>query len=126
MVTSTDILNARILVVDDNEANIRLLSARDGNLGIQLARSNQPDVILMDINLPGISGIEALKILREDPATAHIPVVALSANAMPRDIEKGLQAGFFRYLTKPIKVTEFMDTLDVALEFAAQAVVQSK
>ena len=67
----------------------------------------------MDINLPGISGIEALKILREDPATAHIPVVALSANAMPRDIEKGLQAGFFRYLTKPIKVNEFMDTLEV-------------
>jgi CheY-like chemotaxis protein len=67
----------------------------------------------MDINLPGISGIEALKILREDPATAHIPVVALSANAMPRDIEKGLQAGFFRYLTKPIKINEFMDTLDV-------------
>ena len=66
----------------------------------------------MDINLPGISGIEALKILREDPITAHIPVVALSANAMPRDIEKGLQAGFFRYLTKPIKVDEFMETLD--------------
>ena len=63
----------------------------------------------MDINLPGISGIEALKILRDDPATAHIPVVALSANAMPRDIEKGLEAGFFRYLTKPIKVDEFME-----------------
>ena len=103
---------------------MRLLSARDGNLGIQLARANQPEVILMDINLPGISGIEALKILREDPATAHIPVVALSANAMPRDIEKGLQAGFFRYLTKPIKVNEFMQTLDVALEFARQAAVQ--
>ena len=99
---------------------MRLLSARDGNLGIQLARANQPEVILMDINLPGISGIEALRILREDPATAHIPVVALSANAMPRDIEKGLQAGFFRYLTKPIKVNEFMETLDVALEFARQ------
>ena len=76
----------------------------------------------MDINLPGISGIEALKILRDDPATAHIPVVALSANAMPRDIEKGLEAGFFRYLTKPIKVNEFMDTLDVALEFAERHV----
>ena len=74
----------------------------------------------MDINLPGISGIEALKILREDPATAHIPVVALSANAMPRDIEKGLEAGFFRYLTKPIKVNEFMDTLNAALEFAEE------
>ena len=74
----------------------------------------------MDINLPGISGIEALKILREDPETAHIPVVALSANAMPRDIERGLAAGFFRYLTKPIRVDEFMKTLDVALEFAEQ------
>ena len=72
----------------------------------------------MDINLPGLSGIQALKILREDPATAHIPVLAISANAMPRDIEKGLEAGFFRYLTKPIKVNEFMHTLEVALNFA--------
>jgi len=121
-----------LLYVEDNPANlklieqliarrsdIRLLSARDGNLGIQLAREHLPDVILMDINLPGISGIEALKILREDAATAHIPVVALSANAMPRDIEKGLHAGFFRYLTKPIKVNEFMETLEEAMEFAA-------
>jgi len=127
-----------LLYVEDNPANLklveqliarrpdmRLLSARDGNTGIELARANQPEVILMDINLPGISGIEALKILREDPATAHIPVIALSANAMPRDIEKGLQAGFFRYLTKPIKVNEFMDTLEVALKFAAQKVVHS-
>jgi CheY-like chemotaxis protein len=96
---------------------MRLLTAVNGTLGIELARASQPDVILMDINLPGISGIQALKILREDPATAHIPIVALSANAIPRDIEKGLQAGFFRYLTKPIKVHEFMAALDVALEF---------
>jgi CheY-like chemotaxis protein len=122
-----------LLYVEDNPANlklieqliarrpdIRLLSARDGNLGIELARAHRPEVILMDINLPGISGIEALKILREDKATAHIPVIALSANAMPRDVEKGLQAGFFRYLTKPIRVNEFMDTLEVALEFAVQ------
>ena len=121
-----------LLYVEDNPANlnlveqlikrrpdIRLLSARDGNLGVQLARAHRPDVILMDINLPGISGIEALRILREDLVTRHIPVVALSANAMPRDIEKGLVAGFFRYLTKPIKVNEFMDTLDAALEHAA-------
>jgi len=120
-----------LLYVEDNPANLKLIeqlikrrpdmrlaSARDGNMGIQLARANQPEVILMDINLPGISGIEALRILRDDPATAHIPVVALSANAMPRDIEKGLQAGFFRYLTKPIRVNEFMQTLDAALEFA--------
>jgi signal transduction histidine kinase/CheY-like chemotaxis protein len=122
-----------LLYVEDNPANLklveqliarrpdmRLLVATDGDLGVQLARSSHPEVILMDINLPGISGIEALKILREDPATAHIPVVALSANAMPRDIEKGMQAGFFRYLTKPIRVDEFMNTLDVALEFAAE------
>ena len=121
-----------LLYVEDNPANlklieqlirrrpdIRLLSATDGNLGITLARAHQPDVILMDINLPGISGIEALRILREDPLTARIPVVALSANAMPRDIEKGLQAGFFRYLTKPIRVAEFMETLQSALDYAA-------
>jgi PAS domain S-box-containing protein len=126
-----------LLYVEDNPANLklverliarrpdmRLLSARDGNLGIHLARSRHPEVILMDINLPGISGIEALKILREDPATAHIPVVALSANAMPRDIQKGMLAGFFMYLTKPIKVDEFMNTLDAALEFAEQAAVR--
>src|SRR6202035_5313362 len=105
---------------------MRMVSARDGNLGIQLARANQPEVILMDINLPGISGIEALKILRKDPVTAHIPVVALSANAMPRDIEKGLLAGFFLYLTKPIKVNEFMHTLDGALEFARQEAGHAK
>jgi CheY-like chemotaxis protein len=70
----------------------------------------------MDINLPGISGFEALKLLREDPVTAHIPVLALSANAMPRDIIKGLEAGFFRYLTKPIKVKEFIAALNMALE----------
>ena len=128
-----------LLYVEDNPANLqlveqliarradlRLLGARDGIVGIQLARDHQPEVILMDINLPGLSGIEALRILREDPATAHIPVVALSANAMPRDIEKGLQAGFFRYLTKPIKITEFMQTLDLALEFAEQASGQAQ
>jgi CheY-like chemotaxis protein len=75
-------------------------------------------VIIMDINLPGISGIEALRILREDPVTAHIPVVALSANAMPRDIAHGLEAGFFRYITKPIRVADFMETLNAALEEA--------
>jgi CheY-like chemotaxis protein len=95
-----------------------MLSAGNGILGIELARERRPDVILMDINLPGINGVQALKILREDPATAHIPVVAISANAMLGDIKKGLDAGFFRYLTKPINVTEFMATMDVALEHA--------
>jgi PAS domain S-box-containing protein len=121
-----------LLYVEDNPANltlveqliarrtdIKLLTAIDGYLGIQLARAYQPDVILMDINLPGISGFGALNVLSEDPATAHIPVIALSANAVPRDIAKGMEAGFFRYLTKPIKVREFMDALDVALRHAA-------
>ena len=83
-------------------------------------------MILMDINLPGISGFEALTILRENPTTAHIPVVVLSANAMPSDIKKGLEAGFFHYLTKPIKINEFMDTLDLALEFAGKHFDKSK
>jgi len=122
-----------LLYVEDNPANLqlveqiiarrpdmRLLSARNGPLGIALARSARPDVILMDINLPGMSGIKAMQMLRAETVTAHIPVVALSANAIPRDIERGLEAGFFRYLTKPIKVAEFMETLDVALKYAEQ------
>ncbi|MGP1679430.1 MAG: hybrid sensor histidine kinase/response regulator [Burkholderiales bacterium] len=135
-----DVQLRTLLYVEDNPANlmlvedlvarrpeIRLLSAMDGRRGIEIARSSHPDVILMDINLPGISGIQALEILAADPATARIPVIAISANAMPRDIEKGLAAGFFRYLTKPIKVNEFMNTLDVALELAkAQAVGAAK
>jgi PAS domain S-box-containing protein len=120
-----------LLYIEDNQANMqlveqliarrpdmRLLSAGDGMSGIEIARTHQPEVILMDINLPGINGIQALRILRKDPITAHIPVLAISANAMPHDIKKGLEAGFFRYLTKPIKVDEFMDALDTALELA--------
>ena len=117
-----------LLYIEDNPANMRLverlidrrtdiklLKAVDGLQGIALARASLPDVILMDINLPGISGIDALKALQEDASTAHIPVVAISANAMSRDIEVGRQLGFFRYLTKPIVVEEFMSTLDLAL-----------
>jgi len=121
-----------LLYVEDNPANLalveqliarrgdlKLLTAIDAYLGIELACAYLPDVILMDINLPGISGYGALKRLRDDPVTAHIPVLALSANAVPRDIEKGLDAGFFRYLTKPIRVHEFMTALDLALVHAA-------
>ncbi|GGE68664.1 hybrid sensor histidine kinase/response regulator [Massilia psychrophila] len=122
-----------LLYVEDNPANLalveqlierrsdlKLLTAVNGHLGIVLARACQPDVILMDINLPGLSGFGCLKLLQNDPTTAHIPVMALSANAVPRDIEKGMEAGFFRYLTKPIKVVEFMDALDVALHYASE------
>jgi CheY-like chemotaxis protein len=100
--------------------DLRLLTAVNGTLGIELARASQPAVILMDINLPGISGVEAMRVLSKDPATAHIPVLALSANAMRRDIQRSRALGFFRYLTKPIKVNELMDTLDAALEFAKE------
>ena len=95
--------------------NIRLVSVRDGQSGVDLARSMRPDAILMDINLPGINGVEALRILSLDSSTARIPIIALSANAGPRDIARGLEAGFFRYLTKPIKVKEFISTIDLAL-----------
>lgn len=121
-----------LLYVEDNQANmalveqlvarrpdLRLMGAQDALRGIAMARAHQPDLILMDINLPGISGMQALAILLGDSATRHIPVLALSANAMPRDIEKGLDAGFFRYLTKPIRVNEFMAALDEGLALGA-------
>ncbi|MDB6074680.1 MAG: Aerobic respiration control sensor protein ArcB, partial [Verrucomicrobiaceae bacterium] len=128
-----------LLYVEDNPANLklveqliarrpdlRLLSATDGTRGVEIARTSLPQVILMDINLPGISGIEALKLLKDDPATAHIPIIAVSANAIPRDIDKGIEAGFFRYLTKPIKFSELMDALNLGLEAAGSAAVQRK
>jgi CheY-like chemotaxis protein len=118
-----------LLYVEDNPANLnlveqivarhsdlRLLTAVNGKSGIEIARASRPDAILMDINLPGINGFEALKILRSDTSTSNIPIIAISANAMPVDIERGLEAGFFRYLTKPIKINEFMDALDMALD----------
>ncbi len=71
----------------------------------------------MDISLPGISGIEAMSILRKDPATAHIPVIALSSNAMRSDIDRAMGAGFFRYLSKPIQINEFLTVLTDTLEF---------
>jgi signal transduction histidine kinase/ActR/RegA family two-component response regulator len=120
-----------VLYVEDNPANLELveqliarrpdlhlLGATDGDLGIEFARNYQPAVILMDVNLPGISGIEAMSILRADPLTSHIPIIALSANAVPRDIAKALQAGFLSYLTKPIKVDQFMEALDAALKLS--------
>jgi PAS domain S-box-containing protein len=128
-----------LLYVEDNPANLTLvedimesrtdfllLTARDGFAGVEQARLAQPDLILMDINLPGMNGTEALKILAKDPLTKHIPVIALSANAIPHDIEKGLAAGFFRYLTKPIRINEFTSTLDAALELTEKRTTQLK
>jgi CheY-like chemotaxis protein len=117
-----------LLYVEDNQASralvealigerndLKLLTAIEGQMGIRMARNSQPDLILMDINLPDISGVDALRMLREDPATARIPVMALTAKAITRDIERGLDAGFIQYITKPIKVDEFMNSIDMAL-----------
>jgi CheY-like chemotaxis protein len=127
-----------LLCVDDHATNLkliklivsgypemRLLTAVNGNSGIQIARESQPEVILMDINLPDINGFKALEILRSDPATAQIPVIALSANVLPLNIESGLEAGFFRYLTKPLKANEFMDALKAALELRDKRAVRA-
>ncbi len=122
-----------LLYVEDNPANLklvqeivryrpelRLLSAPDGHLGIELAKAHLPDVILMDLNLPCVSGTDALKALRSDPRTAHIPIIALTANAMPRDIERGMANGFFRYLTKPINIDEFTEAINSTLAMVDQ------
>ena len=128
-----------MLYIEDNPANlklveqiiarhpdIRLLPAVNGNSGIEIARGSRPDVILTDINLPDMNGYEVLKILRSDPALMHIPVIAISANAMPPDVERGLKAGFFRYITKPIKVNEFMEALEVTLNYAKNKDLSNK
>ena len=118
-----------LLYVEDNPANLklvesiialspdlRLLSAPDAHLGIALARAHAPDLILMDVHLPGMSGIDALKVLRADPATAGIPVIAVSASAMSRDIALAMSNGFFQYVAKPIDIAEFSAAIDSALE----------
>jgi CheY-like chemotaxis protein len=121
-----------VLFVEDNLVNLALMeeliarrkdlyliSAVDGDLGVEYARTFLPAVILMDIHLPGISGIDAMKILRADPTTAHIPVIAVSAYASSSDIDLAMDAGFFNYITKPIKLNELMIALDIALRFSA-------
>ena len=123
-----------VLHVEDNPANLRLvreilemrgdvrqLSAPDARLGIDLARAHLPQIILLDINLPGMSGLEALAVLQADPVTARIPVVAITANAMAGDVARGLAAGFFRYVTKPIEMDRLNDAVDAALTAASLA-----
>lgn len=117
-----------VLYVEDNPANVafmrdligtldgvELLVAPTAEMGTAIARASLPDVVLMDIHLPGKSGFEALHTLREDPKTAAIPVVALTAAASERDKQRGMQAGFYRYLTKPVKVDELMEVLEPLL-----------
>jgi CheY-like chemotaxis protein len=113
----------RILIAEDNEKNIKLfrdvlqlsgyetLEASTGEQAIELATRHTPDLVLMDIRLPGTDGLEALRRLREDERTAHIPVVALTAQAMAGDHERFLDAGFNGYVSKPVNVVEFIGTV---------------
>lgn len=118
----------KVLYVEDNPANIRLLQqifsrypqleleiAEEAFLGIYKARSINPDLIILDINLPGMDGYEVLAVLKSDPATNKVPVVGLSANAMPYDIERGRNAGFFDYLTKPVDINLLIDVFNKLL-----------
>jgi CheY-like chemotaxis protein len=104
----------------DKYPNLNILTAENGNDGIAIARTAMPKAIILDIKLPDISGFEIIKILRADPSTANIPVLAISANAMPHEIASGIKAGFFRYIAKPIKIMEFMHLLDIVLEYLQQ------
>jgi len=117
-----------VLYVEDNPANLtlverlverrsdlRLISATDALRGVALARSAIPDVILMDINLSGLSGFDALRLLGDHSETSRIPVIALSANAMPRDIARGMEAGFYRYLTKPVRAPDLFAAIAEAI-----------
>jgi len=99
--------------------DLLLLRAADANLGIKLARTQRPEAILIDIDLAGMSALEFMKVLRADPATETTPILALGANAAPEAIVKGLEAGFFQVLTKPLQAGPFMEALAFALEFAA-------
>ena len=110
-----------VLCIEDNPANLRLierilardqgihlLTASQPGLGLELARAHQPAMILLDINLPDMDGYAVMQCLRESPLTRDIPVVAISANAMPSDLERGRAAGFVDYLTKPLDIEHLM------------------
>jgi CheY-like chemotaxis protein len=113
-----------LLYEEDNPANVSfmhdlvrslddldLVTAPTAEMGIALAGARRPDAILMDINLPGMSGVEALHALRSSDETMRIPVIALTAAASEQDRRRGIQSGFFRYLTKPVKVDELVAAL---------------
>ena len=119
---------AEILIVEDNEANMRLarlllvnaghsvLWAADAETGLTLAREKQPALILMDIQLPGMDGLAATRLLKQDPGTAHIPVIALTAMAMKEDREKTRLAGCDAYIIKPLRYKELYQTIDTLLQ----------
>jgi len=99
--------------------DLLLLRAADANLGIKLARTQRPEAILINVDLAGMSALEFMKVLRADLATEATPILALGASAAPAAIVRALEAGFFQYLTKPLRAEPFMEALSFALEFAA-------
>ena len=103
----------------EGRKDLLLLHAADAKLGLELARTQRPEAILIDVDLAGMSALEFMKVLRADPATEATPIMALGANAAPAAIVKALEAGFFQYLSKPLQAKPFMEALDFALEFAA-------
>jgi len=119
---------AKVLVVEDNPANMKLTSlllhsaghivlpAVDAETGLRLALAEQPDLILMDIQLPGMDGLTATAILKEDPATAAIPIIALSALAMKADKERSQTAGCDAYIVKPLRYTELYTVMNHLLQ----------
>ena len=129
-----DLPRRRVLYIEDNPANLKLVSqlmgrrrhvhlltAHTPSLGLELAAAHRPDLILLDINMPGMDGYQLLSVLRADARLKAIPVVAVTANAMPRDIERGREAGFADYLSKPIDLKHFYAMLDHWLGDAAVA-----
>jgi CheY-like chemotaxis protein len=125
-----DIASAEHLVlsIDDNPVNlkliaqilgirkhIRLITAPTPELGIELALAHRPELILLDINMPGMNGYQLLEVLKADAVLKETPVVAVTANAMPRDIERGMAAGFAGYLTKPLAIDSFLRIVDEQL-----------
>lgn len=99
--------------------DLLLLHAAEANFGIELARTQRPEAILINVDLAGMSALEFMKVVRADPATEATPILALGASAAPEAVVKALEAGFFQYLTKPLRAEPFMEALDFALEFAA-------
>jgi CheY-like chemotaxis protein len=103
----------------EGRKDLLLLHAADATVGIEMARTQRPEAILIDVDLAGMSALEFMKVLRADPATRATPILALGASTAPEAVVKALEAGFFQYLTKPLQAQPFMEALLFALEFAA-------
>ncbi len=138
IIKRADAREVTVLHIEDNSANqalvarilsrrphVTLIAASTGEKGLELARTRDPDLVVLDINLPGIDGFEVLTKLQTYMDTRHVPIIALTANAMPQDVKKGLDAGFLQYLTKPIDVKEFLRTVDLFVSDSAPTSMRS-